>query len=432
MAARADVKTATRPRSSTKGPLDVDDNPLMSPVSASSAARLTPSQSPSRAGRGPASPLPRSQAASPAPPRAAVAPPKDFSYLLRPEVYHPLTSLTVPAAFHNSPHQPSPDASIEDLLARGHFRAAAIAATHALTGTGTGTAAASPPDPSDHGRILGLLYTRLACLTLVDATALAAQEARALEDLGSAYYTDEVTGAHLAPWELRVLHVRLQSIGFGDPRRSVMGYYDLAREARASLAAAAARHDNSARELWRGRLGELGVRVAGALVEMDDLAGAAAHLASLRDAGDGRMAMARALLWLHLGDVAAARRCVPGGEGEAAHGKIVAALCDMADGEYASALEGWKEVKEEVDDEMVGVNMAVCLLYVGRLEEGRKVLEELVAAGYSSHTLLFNLTTVYELCTDRPKTLKMDLAQKLADMEPTNKGWEKTNADFKL
>ncbi len=81
---------------------------------------------------------------------------------------------------------------------------------------------------------------------------------------------------------------------------------------------------------------------------------------------------------------------------------------------------------------MVGVNLAVCLLYMGTLEEGRAVLESLVASGYSSHTLLFNLTTVYELCTERSRQLKLELAQRVADMEPTARGWEKRNADFKL
>ncbi len=98
------------------------------------------------------------------------------------------------------------------------------------------------------------VYTRLACLTLIDATPLAAQEVKALEDLNSAFYLDDITGAHLVPWELRVLNVRLQAMGFGDPRRAVMSYYDLAREARSQIAAAAARHDNSARELWKDRL----------------------------------------------------------------------------------------------------------------------------------------------------------------------------------
>lgn len=170
------------------------------------------------------------------------------------------------------------------------------------------------------------------------------------------------------PWPLRVLDVRLRALGYGDQRRAVMSYYDLAREARAALAAAGESGDHSAAELWRERLDELGVRVAGALVEMDDLAGAAQLLGSLRDRGDGRLAVAKALLWLHLGDADAARGCARGlpGKGE----QVVDALCAMADGEYATALEIWRELREEgTEDEMVGVNMAVCLLYVGRMQE---------------------------------------------------------------
>src|SRR3569833_2182187 len=335
------------------------------------SSHLAPSQRPLQtASPGPSSPLPRSPGRSPmrspirspAPPQVAM--PKDFSFLLRPEIYHPVTPLTVPPPFRSSPNQPGPETPIPELLAAGHFRAAAIAAVQQLTGTGSGSP--SPPDPADHARIFDLLYTRLACLTLIDATPLAAQEGKALEDLNSVFYLDELTGAHLVPWELRVLNVRLQAMGFGDPRRAVMSYYDLAREARSQIADAAARHDNSASELWKERLCELGILGAGALVEMDDLGGAAAHLASLRDRPDGKLALAKALLWLHLGDVAAARDCLQTGE----MGKrVVAALCDMADGNYAAALGTRQQLREgEPGDEMVGVNLDVCLRDLGRMD----------------------------------------------------------------
>ena len=332
----------------------------MSPLSPQQASRLAPARPPSQQG----SPRPladrtRQAAHSPTP---VVSAPKDFSYLLRPEIYHPLTPLSIPLPFRNSVKQPQPDTSLQELLARGHYRAAAIAAVHALTGT----AGATAPDPSDHARIFSLIYTRLACLTLIDSTQLAAQEVKALEDLNSAFYIDEVSGVHLVPWELRVLNVRLQAMGFGDPRRAIMSYYDLAKEARARIADATSSHDNSARELWKDRLCDLGIKVAGALVEMDDLAGAAAHLSTLKDQRQGDMAMSKALLWLHLGDVDAARQCIAtGGVSE----KTIAALCAMADGEYLAAIEIWKDLQENVNDEMIGVNMAVCLLYVGKLEE---------------------------------------------------------------
>ena len=293
--------------------------------------------------------------------------PKDFSFLLRPEIYHPLTPLNVPLAFRNSSKQPDPEAPLEELLAKGHFRAAAIAAVQELTGSG----ASGSVDPKDAKRIFSLLYTRLACLTLIDATPLAAQEVKALEDLNNPrLYVDETTGEHLVPWELRVLNVRLQALGFGDTRRSVMSYHDLAREARDRIAKATARHDNTHRELWKSRLHELGIKVAGALVEMDDLPGAASHLDSMRDRGDGKIALSKALLWLHLGDVGSARKCAKQCSEEAAvTEKVILALCDMADAQYEAALDKWQELRSDSVDEMVGINAAVCLLYLGKLQE---------------------------------------------------------------
>jgi len=60
------------------------------------------------------------------------------------------------------------------------------------------------------------------------------------------------------------------------------------------------------------------------------------------------------------------------------------------------------------------------------------VLEGLVEGGFSSHTLLFNLSTMYELCTERNRAMKVRLAERVAGLKPTPRGWEKSNADFKL
>lgn len=234
-----------------------------------------------------------------------------------------------------------------------------------------------------------------------------------------------------------------------------MSYHDLAREAREHIGKAATQHDNSSSELWKARLHELGVKVAGALIDMDDLSGAAHHLKSLRDRGDGKIALSKALLWLHLGDVEKARGCAKQcSQNVAETEKLILALCDMADGEYEPALEKWQGLREEMaGDEMVGVNTAVCLLYLGRMQEvsylykiwvgvfrikllicfqGRDILENLIESGYSSHTLLFNLSTMYELCTEKNRNLKMKLAEHVAGMDESSAGWEKLNADFKL
>ncbi|KAG6007712.1 hypothetical protein E4U21_005673 [Claviceps maximensis] len=419
---KSSVSRSSRPRSSTKGPLEADNDPLSKP------------STPEPQNLGP--PLPHRTASqarrTPSPnPRVVDSRPKDFSFLLRPEIYHPLTPLNVPVAFRNSSKQPDPSEPLEQLLANGHFRAAAIAAVQELTGLSVHGAV----DPTDSQRIFHLLYTRLVCLTLINATSLAAQEVKALEDLSNArLYVDDETGQHLVPWHLRVLNVRLQALGFGDPRRAVMSYHDLAREAREHAGKAAAAHDHSASELWKTRLRELGIKVAGALIEMDDLSGAAHHLSSLRDGADDKLAMSRALLWLQIGDVEKARACAAQCcQDIAKPEKVIMALCDMAEGDYEAALGKWQDLKEHLaGDEMLGVNTAVCLLYLGRMSEGRDILEALVQSGFSSHTLLFNLSTMYELCTDRHRQLKLKLAERVAEMDESPAGWERINADFKL
>ncbi|KAI1820410.1 hypothetical protein F4861DRAFT_523250 [Xylaria intraflava] len=428
---------ASRPRSSTKGPLDVDENPLASASAAGIPQRFSIPQSQNGSPR-----VSLTQAQSPTKPATprpeAPVMTRDFGFLLKPEIYHQISPLTIAPPFRDLAKQPPADATIPSLIAKGRFRAAAIAAAQELAGV---SPTAAPVRPTDHVHIFELLYVRLSCLCLIDAVPLAAQEAKALEDLNSTFYVDTETGVHLAPWPLRTLAVRLQTIGFGDPRRAVMSYYELARAARTEIARARQAHDHSAAETWKRRLSDLGIRVAGALIEMNDLVGAATHLASLAEVqgGDGRLVICRALLFLHLGDVDAARRCVSLGAGDEINARVVDALACMADGDYDAALLKWGALRDEmsgngVEDEMIGVNLAACLLYTGKMPEARDLLEDLVSAGQTSHTLLFNLTTMYELCSDRAKNLKVRLAERVADLEPGSGGggWEKTNADFKL
>lgn len=314
---------------------------------------------------------------------------KDFSYLLRPEIYHSLTLLDVPPPFRTASSQPDPATPLNDLVSAGHFRSAAIKAAQALSNA---NAAGSEISPNDHEQIFSLFYTRLACLTLCNQTALAAQEVKALEDLNSSYYRNDETGVHLVPWELRVLAVRLQGIGFNDARRGVMGYYDLAREARLNLTALKQSklegrdHDGAGDggmglkeeiALWEQRLGELGVRVASALVEMEDLEGATRHLRTLESpAMEIRgLAMQKALLWFCLGDVDAARSCFPEGGDEKGEEKVVQGLAAMADGEYGDAVKVWEELiassMDGSDGEMAMYrqNLGVCLLYLGKMDE---------------------------------------------------------------
>lgn len=253
-----------------------------------------------------------------------------------------------------------------------------------------------------------------------------------------------------------------------------MGYYDLGREARVSLTTlkkalkqTQAPDDadtksklEAAITKWEARLAELGIRVASALIEMEDLEGATRFLATLNipddEEGAKDLAIRKTLLWLCLGDVEAARSCITSMSASSSpsqDGQIILALAYMADADFESAVEAWEDMlKTSTSNENTPLllqNLAISLLYLGKMDAARTILEELIDAKYSFHALTFNLSTVFELCTERSRALKIGLAERVAlmvgggegdedgkgkegDDGRGKRGWEKVNGDFKL
>jgi tetratricopeptide (TPR) repeat protein len=327
---------------------------------------------------------------------------------------------------------------LPSLLKTGHYRLAAISAARTLCTT---------VSPADAPAIFELLQIRLACLCLLNEHAMAAQEAKLLGDLSSAFYRHPLSGAHIVPWELRVLSVRLAALGYGDWRKGIMGYYELAREARENVVKAETEVE---KKLWRSRLRECGIRVANVLVEMGELEGAGRHLGTLISAGGDsqesrEVLVMEALVWLRVGDLRASRRCIgqasalssPGGEQTMELNNKVEgtlnALLKIAEGDYNAAVEAWTELHTAYeDDAMVTQNLAVSLLYTGKVSEARNLLTDLAGTTPPFHALTFNLSTMYELCTERSRDRKLVLAERVAAREPSEVGWEMVAADFKL
>lgn len=304
------------------------------------------------------------------------------------------------------------------LLSNHNFRFAATSAAQRLS--------ISPAPPP--AEIFSLIYTRLACLTLINHLAFAAEESKALQDINSPFYKDEISGQHLLPWELRILAVRLQGIGYGDAKRGVGGYYELAREARAE-----ARNVTGVegKRLWKERLQELGICVANALVEMGDLGAAVRHLQSLRPR-EGRDEMLEgrlALLFVNLGDVDAARRCLGSKTLGESPNATLRPLLSMAEGRYADAVGEWKALPES---DMGTQNLAVCLFYTGKVNKTLELLDELIERGRSFHALTFNLATVYELCSEKGREKKGKLVARVAKSLEEHGGGERGVVDFKL
>ncbi|MCJ1307474.1 hypothetical protein MMC25_001120 [Agyrium rufum] len=438
----APIRTSSK-RGNRVGPLDVE-NPLADPFS-DDVPQPSNSPRPPRPNGDEAllSPAQKSLK-SPTSPALSIGrelevPLKDFGHLLLPDIFHPLSQLDLPPPFRSSSKLPDSTTPLDQLLSGGHFRQAAINAAEALTKSTSST---------DAPQIFSLFYIRLASVCIINADLLAAQESKALEDLNSSYYRNPLTDAHLVPWELRVLGVRLQSIGYQDPRRGITGYYELAREARVEAQKA---RDSVEKALWKARLEDLGIRVANALIEMSDLPTAARHLESLKiSKGRGNsdqeflMTYRLILLYLRLGNVAAAKRHLSAASPPDSDTRsqlyhaIVLSLVHVAEGNYHSASKELSSQAREAEDlpsqVVLSQNLAVCLLYEGKIAEARETLQSLIDQGNSLSTLLFNLSTIFELCSDRSKGMKLELAEKIATQDRNDQefGWEKASADFKL
>lgn len=359
-------------------------------------------------------------------------PSKDFGFLQEHGAYHVLPVTNVPAAFLNSAQAPSINSPIDTLLLSGHYRLAAIAAARNIV-----TAAS----PTDYETLLHLLHIRLVCLCLLQEHALAAQESKVLGDLNSAFYRHPLTNAHLVPWDLRLLVVRLAALGYGEWRKGIMGYYELARECRETIIKATVEED---KKLWRARLRDCGIRVANVLVEMGDLEGAGRHLGTLSASEDGQstseareILVMETLVWLRVGDIQAARRCLSHATTQAPDALVdgtLQALIQLADSDYKAAATSFQALHEEFPgNAMVTQNLAVCLLYNGRIHEAKDLLSDLVGESPPFHSLILNLSTIYELCTERNRDKKLALAESLARRKDGGGvSWELSNTEFKL
>ena len=335
----------------------------------------------------------------------------DLSPLLNPSNYHQLPAPDQPFL---PPSKAIPgDTPLEKLLAEGHHRLAAEAAITILTDS-------EKTSPSDHETIFALLYVRLATLTLLSFTVLAVAEAAPLLTLLFDSSTMQVlspplpeqrqqqyrrrsshAAVTLVPWELRVLAIRLLALSSDNWRRALMSYYELAREARANISATVttshgiiAKKDGDA-FLWRSRLHDLGVRVANALIEIGDLEAAAVHLASLEPVpennseagsiGNDGMRLREALVWLSLGNVRAAEKClertssiVSNSDDASTARDMLVAMLEIADGNFTAAHGSWEVLsskrKKNMGDvispsPLVDQNRAICSLYAGNMKD---------------------------------------------------------------
>lgn len=349
----------------------------------------------------------------------------NLQFLQDPRIYHALPTDDIPKAFLTSDNRPPAGTPLPDLLQAGHFRRAADAAVRVLL--------QRSPDATQ--QIFQLLYTRLACLVLISRPDIAAHEAAPLADMLARTPPDAYANIALIPWDLRLLLVRLQSIGAADGgRRGIMALYALAGEVRANLRHAHENNDTAAIAAWSAQLQDLGLRVCDALVEMGELETATRHLDSLNGVTPDEMAYRKALLRIRVGDITGAQKCAANLESDTRK-KEFDALLLISDGDYEGAVKSLQDMVEEYPShELFAHNAAVSLLYTGHITSARDVLEDISSRLPMFPTLLFNLSTVYELCTERGAERKAALIEQSAANRPgaESGGWERAAFEFKL
>ncbi|OCT45618.1 hypothetical protein CLCR_01563 [Cladophialophora carrionii] len=452
---------AALPRRTTKGPLDAPADPLAVSVASPQPQQLVSPQSEVSEPLAQTSTTGKSsttaQQEQPAPAGQQPAPPaeeRDLSFLLDSSICHALSQVEVPGPFRKPfLPPPSPETSLsaslqqlDSLLSQCDFlRAAQLAGSILVSGT---------IRPTDSETIFRVIEIRYSCLELSGNLLMAAQEAKALEDLSSGFYYDdphpekepEDDGSerqsrkvpeHIMPFGLRLQALRLQSVGFSDPRRGVSSLYDVGLECREHLSSPLTTLEQ--RKLWTERLREVSIRVVNALIEMGDLDTAARTLESLKPDEDEDLALwvsRIVLLRIKMGDISRAEKLIQSTVLKSPEQMVLHSLLAVAQGRFDEAAKLLSENEASIDPAVAAVvkqNLAVANLYRGQILNARQHLEELVDAGYSFRTLTINLATIYDLTSDRSRDLKTSMVSQIASHQQGKTATRSyLNADFKL
>lgn len=370
---------------------------------------------------------------------------KDLSFLLDTSIYHPVSNIDAPPPFrHPLPTLPATDTPLSEIfqqlsmfLGKCQFLSAAhLSATTLVSGMVA---------PSDTDIIFRLLSIRYSALELSGNVLLAAQEAKALEDLSSTFYYDETastdgghaTPHHIMPFDLRLQALRLQGIGFGDSRRTVGALFDVGMECRENIMSA--QNEEKEKALWRDRLDEIGTRVVNALIDLGDLDCARRTLESMQPDSDSdgtRWTTRLVLLLIKMGEIRTAKNILKAKTSNPGTERLLRSFLAVADGELHDAAQLLSEMpKDTADSAILAIaqqNLAVAYLYAGEIEKSRQILENLISTGHSFQALTVNLATLYDLSSDKSKDLKMAMAVKVAEADKLQPQRAFVNADFKL
>lgn len=234
-----------------------------------------------------------------------------------------------------------------------------------------------------------------------------------------------------------------------------MGLYALSTECRTLATKAKTENDDAGFTMWKSRLHDLGLRVAGELIEMGELETAKRHLDTLSshtEDADGeakvKMCIRKTLLLLKLGDTQAAEACFAAAASSTStdsdldiHLQVLSALTCLCSSDFSTAVSSLQSVAAtHPSHPLIAHNLAVLHLYTNNVVIASEMLEALVTQDEVVFpTLLFNLCTMHELRTEKARDRKLDLVDTVVGLGDAGRGqetgvggFEKAVGEFKL
>uniref|UniRef100_A0A6Q2YM97 Trafficking protein particle complex subunit 12 n=1 Tax=Esox lucius TaxID=8010 RepID=A0A6Q2YM97_ESOLU len=340
---------------------------------------------------------------------------------------------------------------LKQLISTKNWRAAVDLTGRLLTAHGQGYGKAGQPT-SHTTDSLQLWFVRLALLTKLSLFQNAEMELEPFgnldhPDLYYEYYPAIYPGRRgsMVPFSMRVLHAELPQY-LGKPQESLDRLHSMRTVCQTilknleqglaedgSMISLTQENRQASLQLWRSRLSRVMYSMANCLLMMKDYVLAVEIYHSIIQyepqqrlqllSGIGR-------IFLQIGDVKTAdkyfqdveKASLEKGRGPTDTCVLMnRAFVYLSQNNYSEAHSAFTDVlKIDSKNPVANNNAAVCLLYLGRLKESLRQLEGLVQqdpALYLHESVLFNLTTMYELESSRSTQKKQALLESVACRE---------------
>lgn len=340
---------------------------------------------------------------------------------------------------------------LKQLISCRNWRAAVDLCGRLLTAHGQGYGKSGLP--TNHTTdSLQLWFVRLALLVKLGLFQNAEMEFEPFgnldqPDLYYEYYPHVYPGRRgsMVPFSMRILHAELQQY-LGNPQESldrlhrvktvcskILANLEQGLAEDGGLSSVTQESRQASVQLWRSRLGRVLYSVANCLLLMKDYVLAVdAYLTVIKYYPEQEPQLLSGIgrILLQIGDIKTAEKYFQDVEKvtqklDGLQGKIMVlmnrAFLYLGQNNFAEAHKFFTEIlRMDPTNAVANNNAAVCLLYLGKLKDSLRQLEAMVQQDprhYLHESVLFNLTTMYELESSRSMQKKQSLLEAVASKE---------------